>query len=363
MTATLNLAISLPPPSELAALAGLVAGVNLSLDQLNINVGAMVAETTEQLRRLQLVVVLPPALPMVAAELMQQMDAIGGIGQAVQSALALPLVAEPPTRHIASSLHTIAETHQRQMAGFLRNIAVTQPFQIKLDAIPLTLAFSEQLYGHLAQASQVLAGLSAPLASRSKQPSQEHLACARATQAVHADDMQVLQQFMVETLRLPSSIAFAVAEALWEGRWRRAERPVAYVRQVAWRKHFKAEYGRPSKRADQRPLVSLEQSTSAGSPLSDLLPDPYDPLPLAEALADLRRVCSQHGIPSDIYPLLRARMEGEHRADLGAYLGWPQRRVEAAWRWIHRNRERLAAGLSLTRYSCPRFDGRATHEE
>lgn len=363
MTATINLAISLPTPLELASLAGLAAGVNLSLNQLNINIGAMVAETSEQLRQLQPEVVLPAALPMVAVELMQQMDAIGGVGRAVQSALTLPLVTELPTRHIVSSLHAIADTHQQQMAGILHNIAAAQPFQTMLDSIPLTLAFSEQLHDQLAHVSQGLAVLSAPLVSLSKQTSQEHLACSRATQAVHADDMQVLQQFTVETLRLPGSIAIAVAEALWEGRWRRAERPVRYVRQVAWRKHFQAEYGRPSKRADQRPLVSLEQSTSAGNPLSDLLPDPYNPLPLVEALADLRRVCSQHGIPKDIYPLLRARMEGEHRVDLGAYLGWSQQRVEAAWRWTNRNRERLAAGLSLIQYSCPQFHGRAIHED
>jgi hypothetical protein len=353
----------LPPTSQIATLTELADGVGRSLDQLNINVGAMVAETTEQFRRLQNEFVLPPALPVIAAELMQRMDVISGVEQAVQSALALPLGVEPPTRHIMSSLQAIAETHQQQMAGILRSLAVAQPFQSVFDAMPLTLAFSEHIHTHLAQVSQALAGLSTPLAARSKQPSQEHLACARATQAMHAEDMQVLRQFTVETLRLPSSSVFAVAEALWEGRWRRAERPIAYVRRVAWRNHFQAENGRPSKRADHQPPVSLDQPTNAGNPLGDVLPDPYNPLPLVEVLADLQRVCRRPGIPSDIYPLLRARMEGEHRADLGAYLGWSQQRVETAWRWVNRNRERLAAGLSLIRYSCPRFDVRATHEE
>lgn len=171
--------------------------------------------------------------------------------------------------------------------------------------------------------------------------------CERAVEALQASDIDKLDWFVKDICKLSTQYQPFVAEALWEGRWRQANDPIAYVCKVAKNKskrHQLEEKALWNYRLGA--LISLDELTTDNTSPIKLISEPHNPFVSIELLIDLERACKQSKLPQEAMQLLIARSYGYTRRDAEKYLGWSQEKVERVWRMINRYKPELIQSFS-----------------
>jgi hypothetical protein len=164
---------------------------------------------------------------------------------------------------------------------------------------------------------------------------------------------EYLARWTGRILRLRREQSSEAGEALWEGRWRDADDPVAYVGTVARNISWKADA--PLVRAPRgaKPLrvVSLDAPVPGhptGDPLGALIPPPDAELLEDEAIVEpaWERAIQLAGLTPDMIEFARARRAGIPRRAMAAHLGWSPQRAQRAEKGFWRARQWLLEALS-----------------
>lgn len=162
-------------------------------------------------------------------------------------------------------------------------------------------------------------------------------ACERARRAARAGDMLDLEWFTTDRLGLPASYVFAVAYALTCTPWDRGGvgSPLGYIARVARRWHAKSARALPAKgdamsRAVLRDPMTFDASTNVGA------------FGRVESATMLGEILRRGELAPDVLAVIEAARDGYSReSTMASHLGWPQNRVEAAWKRWQRLRARL----------------------
>jgi hypothetical protein len=172
----------------------------------------------------------------------------------------------------------------------------------------------------------------------------EHVECARAYREMHADDgdQDALVRFTTTSVRLPPLYMPWVARALWDSDWRYKDNPYAYLRDVAIKRYRKDSDEEPLLLKTER-FVSLDVATN---PVESVLTGFDDRLVEHEIALDLAHAGKEANLSPDQLRLIDARCRGYTRREVGAYLGWDQRKVEAEWRALTRAYPKLRNWLT-----------------
>jgi hypothetical protein len=172
-----------------------------------------------------------------------------------------------------------------------------------------------------------------------------------------------LQRFTEQIIGLRRSSWIAVAEAIIERRWHRAEKPCAYVNSAATNILFLQErhgLGARSRDVFARLGGDAPRSLDLPPPGRELTDDPLvalipgsdgdASLGAVDFAADVGMAFSKLGLDpdeiADFIELVEARYGGVTRTRLPAALGWSPRKVAAVEKALQRLRPRLKAALA-----------------
>jgi hypothetical protein len=169
----------------------------------------------------------------------------------------------------------------------------------------------------------------------------ERRMCADALEAFSYEPDEA-KWFVTQVLQLHPSFLCAVWEALRDGRWMMARRPLRYVWSVA-KRIYKRDAMQTGSMFNSA-LLSLDAPVSpSGTLLHHTLPTLGDPLGEQEDRCDQERLLEQQGLSAGLSPdaLTVYKLREIHGKDISRralpdLLQWPSQRVERAWREVCR---------------------------
>ncbi len=159
------------------------------------------------------------------------------------------------------------------------------------------------------------------------------------TQLLPRADLARLKWLTADVLHLPATHQFAVAEALWEQNWKKAQDPFSYIRSAARRIQKRSA-------APRALSVELLQCTRDLDELPDF-PDPDSLLQSRhiEILYDLERAVSALRLPDDVFQLIRARYHCVPDSQAAADFGWTAQQLHKTQKRLGRKLEQLREAL------------------
>lgn len=248
------------------------------------------------------------------------------------------LYPDPPTAQekrtlVVTILQVIDRLCQQATATVIRATAVAQAV-IQKNLADLTQRIGQTIATLVDKTSATLGSVASRIAH-----DMAFVHCAAAADAVLWNDGERLARFTKHVVKLPDRYQYAVAQALWEARWRRADNPIAYVKKttILIYNHYLGDTPtwkeEPQKKYQE---ISLSTPLTDDLTLEDMLAAPGDPFAEAITVAEWAPLISQLSVEDQ--EVLHAKLAGISRESAPAALGWSLRKATARWRKFDRHR-------------------------
>jgi hypothetical protein len=161
------------------------------------------------------------------------------------------------------------------------------------------------------------------------------------TSSVARNETKKLAWLTTDVLHFPGDYQLAVAEALYQKRWKHAKEPFAYVAQTT-RTIYKKHYDYKSLGLELN-VVSLNfEKADPSSPFAQSRRHMLE----VEVLEDLHKALRALKLPPDVVELARASFHGIASSKVAADFGWTATRLKTARRRFDRAKEKLKLALA-----------------
>jgi hypothetical protein len=161
------------------------------------------------------------------------------------------------------------------------------------------------------------------------------------TTSLEKEELEKLSWLTIDILHLPATRTFAVAEALYQRRWKQAKDPFAYVCTVA-NTIYRRDHETRSVGDDLKFVADYYYGCAKYQPRQ---------MTEVEVLLDLHQALRRLRLPDDVMEMYRAAYHGVAPSTLAGDLGWTLTRLRTARRGYDRAKARMKA--ALTGYDYP----------